>query len=90
MSRPDLKEWFSANKKTRICEACGAVYVPITANQKYCTKECQRKAWRKHERLQSDQPVSTELSENMKRIYAMVKDDPGYGMKVAREEGWIK
>lgn len=90
MSRTDLKAWFSENKKKRICEVCGAVYVPITANQKYCTIECQRKARRKHERIQNDLPVSEELSENMKQIYAMVKDDPGYGLKVAREEGRIK
>lgn len=90
MDRTDLNEIIAKRKKPRICEVCGIEYVPITPNQKYCSMKCQRLSRKKRGGVRSEVVIRRNLSDNMRKIYDLVKDDPGYGMKVARKDGWIK
>ena len=93
MSDKKIYERFRESVKPRECPVCKKVFTPASGNQVYCSAECKNEM-RSIVRQRVGNAVkvtpSSELSDNMKKIAEMVKDDPRYGLKVAKEEGRIK
>ena len=90
MDRTDLQEWFKQNKRKLVCPECGTVFVPETSNQKYCSSKCQIASRKTRRHINRGVAIYKDLSDNMKKIYDMVRDDPSYGKIVAKMEGKIK
>ena len=96
MSKTNLEVWAENNKTPRVCPICEKEFMPKNPTQVYCSHECllqgRRKRYAKYAQKGNAVKVtsSSELSDNMKKIAEMVKDDPRYGLKVAKEEGRIK
>lgn len=70
--------------------------MPKNPTQVYCSHECllqgRRKRYAKYAQKGNAVKVTApmKLSDNMKAIAEMVKDDPRYGLMVAKQEGRIK
>ena len=72
---------------------CKKVFTPTSGSQVYCSAECKNEMRNiVRQRVGNAVKVTppSKLSDNMKAIYEMVKDDPRYGMKVAKEDGYVK
>lgn len=90
MDRTDLQKWLEENRKPKPCKTCGKIFTPRNARQMYCCKACQYEAKKKGLAGAYNPPKIKDASDNMARIREMVKDDPRYGLKVAKMEGRIK
>lgn len=93
MSDKKIYERFKESVKPRECPVCKKVFTPTSGSQVYCSAECKNEM-RSIVRQRVGNAVRvtppSKMSDNMKKIAEMVKDDPRYGMKVAKEEGRIK
>lgn len=93
MSDKKIYERFKENVQPRECPVCKKEFIPTSGSQIYCSFECKLEM-QKIRKPKAGNAVrvtpSSEMSDNMKKIAEMVKDDPRYGMKVAKEEGRIK
>ena len=76
----------------RACRICGKIFAPTTSRNYYCSKECAKIAKRRWDlRVKEEEHKKKKtMTDNMKVISDMVKDDPRYGLKVAKMEGRIK
>ena len=93
MSDKKIYERFRESVKPRECPVCKKVFTPASGSQIYCSAECKnemRNIVRQRVGNAVKVTAPSELSDNMKKIAEMVKDDPRYGLKVAKEEGRIK
>ena len=93
MSDKKIYERFRESVKPRECSVCKKVFTPTSGSQIYCSAECKnemRNIVRQRVGNAVKVTAPSELSDNMKKIAEKVKDDPRYGLKVAKEEGRIK
>ena len=93
MSDKKIYERFRESVKPRECPVSKKVFTPASGSQIYCSAECKnemRNIVRQRVGNAVKVTAPSELSDNMKKIAEMVKDDPRYGLKVAKEEGRIK
>ena len=94
MGKTNLEVWAENNKAPRVCPICEREFMPKNPTQVYCSHECllqgRRKRYAKYAQKGNAVKVTAKLSDNMKAIAEMVKDDPRYGLMVAKKEGRIK
>ena len=94
MAKTNLEVWAEKNKTPRVCPICEREFMPKNPTQVYCSHECllqgRRKRYAKYAQKGNAVKVTAKLSDNMKAIAEMVKDDPRYGLMVAKQEGRIK
>ena len=93
MANEKIYEQFRQNVKAKVCPVCGKEFDPIGTKQIYCSRECmlvKKRERRARQRAENNITVPKGLSDNMKKIYDMVRDDPSYGKIVAKMEGKIK
>lgn len=93
MSDVNIYKRFRESVKPRECPVCKKVFTPTSGSQVYCSAECKNEMRNiVRQRVGNAVKVTppSQLSDNMKKIAEMVKDDPRYGMKVAKEDGYVK
>lgn len=93
MANEKIYEQFRQNAKEKACPVCGKMFDPVGTKQIYCSRECKlakKRERRARQRAENTIVVPKNISDNMRAIREMVKDDPSYGKMVARMEGKIK
>ncbi|MBR2740440.1 MAG: hypothetical protein IKD87_07195 [Oscillospiraceae bacterium] len=93
MSDKKVYERFKENAELRECPVCKKEFMPTSGSQIYCSFECKMEMQRiRKPKVGNAVRVTppSKMSDNMKKIAEMVKDDPRYGMKVAKEDGYVK